>query len=136
MLFNFVSTTYFLLAFYLLGIEALPATTTVFGDEVALHLRGKRSSVEVDGVEHPIWDHDATHAKIGFVTNSGVCEMTRGVSQYSGFVDVGSKYSESHNQKSVEVETLTRRGSREVVDFAKMLVDNQSMWLWFFEARN
>lgn len=92
MLFNCIATIFLFLAFYLLGIDAHPAKITVFGNEVAPHLRGKRSVVQIEGVERTIWEHDATHAKIDFVTNSGVCETTRGVNQYSGYVDVGSEY--------------------------------------------
>ena len=60
-------------------------------DEVPAHLKGKRSYVERDGVQRTIFEHDATGAKLDFVTNSGICETTPGVNQYSGYFSVGSK---------------------------------------------
>ncbi|CAG8957316.1 hypothetical protein HYFRA_00010739 [Hymenoscyphus fraxineus] len=66
---------------------ALPANTV---EEVPAHLRGKRSFVVRDGVERTIFEHEASGATIDFVTNSGICETTPGVNQYSGYVSVGS----------------------------------------------
>lgn len=76
------------LAFPFAG-TALPTNDA---DEVPYHLRGKRSSVVRDGVKRNIFTHEATGATLDFVTNSGVCETTPGVQQYSGYVSVGSKY--------------------------------------------
>lgn len=59
--------------------------------ELPLHLRGKRSFVEREGVNRTIFEHEATGATIDFVTNSGICETTAGVNQYSGYLSVGSK---------------------------------------------
>jgi hypothetical protein len=69
--------------------SALPAQE--FGRDVAPELRGKRSFVKRDGVDHTIFEHEATGVKIDFVTNSGICETTPGVNQYSGYLSVGSK---------------------------------------------
>lgn len=55
------------------------------------HLKGKRSFYERDGVKRTVFEHEATGAKIDFVTNSGICETTPGVNQYSGYLSVGSK---------------------------------------------
>lgn len=55
-------------------------------------IKGKRSTEVVDGVEHTIFEHEATGAKLDFVTNSGICETTPGVNQYSGYLSVGSRY--------------------------------------------
>lgn len=55
------------------------------------HSRGKRSFYERDGVKRTIFEHEATGAKIDFVTNSGICETTPGVNQYSGYLSVGSR---------------------------------------------
>lgn len=55
-------------------------------------MRGKRSYVVRDGVERTIFEHEASGATIDFVTNSGICETTPGVNQYSGYVSVGSKF--------------------------------------------
>ena len=50
-----------------------------------------RRSFEVkDGVNYTVFEHAATGSKISFVTNSGVCETTPGVNQYSGYFSVGT----------------------------------------------
>jgi len=56
------------------------------------HLRGKRSVYERDGVQRTVFEHEATGAVIDFVTNSGICETTPGVNQFSGYLSVGSKF--------------------------------------------
>ncbi|KAF2646397.1 carboxypeptidase-like protein S1 [Massarina eburnea CBS 473.64] len=50
----------------------------------------KRSLVERDGVTYNVFEHAATGAKIEFVNNSGICETTPGVKQYSGYLSVGT----------------------------------------------
>ena len=50
----------------------------------------KRSMVERDGVVYHVFEHAATGAKIEFVNNSGICETTKGVNQYSGYLSVGT----------------------------------------------
>jgi hypothetical protein len=65
-------------------------------NEVAPELRGKRSFVKRNGVEHTVFEHEATGAKLDFVTNSGICETTPGVNQYSGYISVGSKSPSNH----------------------------------------
>ncbi|KAF2190085.1 putative carboxypeptidase S1 [Zopfia rhizophila CBS 207.26] len=57
---------------------AAPATT-----------HDKRSFVERDGVKYNVFEHAATGARIEFVNNSGICETTPGVKQYSGYLSVG-----------------------------------------------
>ncbi|KAL7936598.1 Alpha/Beta hydrolase protein [Trichoderma chlorosporum] len=54
---------------------------------------GKRSIEVRDGVTHTMVEHRATGATIDYVTNSGVCETTPGVNQYSGYVSVGTNMS-------------------------------------------
>jgi hypothetical protein len=49
------------------------------------------SIVERDGVNHVTYDHAETGASLDFVKNSGICETTPGVNQYSGYLNVGSK---------------------------------------------
>jgi hypothetical protein len=46
--------------------------------------------VERDGVVYNVFEHAATGAKIEFVNNSGICETTKGVNQYSGYLSVGT----------------------------------------------
>ena len=52
--------------------------------------RDKRSFVERDGTNYTVFEHAATGAKMEFVTNSGICETTKGVNQYSGYLSVGT----------------------------------------------
>ncbi|TVY39421.1 Carboxypeptidase [Lachnellula occidentalis] len=54
---------------------------------------GKRSIEERHGVVHTIFEHDATGATIDYVKNSGICETTPGVNQYSGYFSVGKNMS-------------------------------------------
>lgn len=49
----------------------------------------KRSIVKRDGVTYNVFEHAATGAKMEFVKNSGICETTPGVNQYSGYLSVG-----------------------------------------------
>jgi hypothetical protein len=50
----------------------------------------KRSLVERDGVVYNVFEHAATGARLEFVNNSGICETTKGVNQYSGYLSVGT----------------------------------------------
>ena len=52
--------------------------------------KDRRSFVERDGVKFTVFEHAATGAKMEFVTNSGICETTPGVNQYSGYLSVGT----------------------------------------------
>ena len=50
-----------------------------------------RRSFEVkNGVNYTVFEHRATDSKLSFVTNSGVCETTPGINQYSGYFSVGT----------------------------------------------
>lgn len=60
----------------------------------APELEGKRSVEVRDGVEHTLFEHEVTGGTIDFVTNSGICETTPGVNQYSGYLSVGSMLNE------------------------------------------
>ena len=50
----------------------------------------KRYNEVKEGVNYTVFEHAATGAKIEYVTNSGICETTKGVNQYSGYLTVGS----------------------------------------------
>ena len=50
----------------------------------------KRYMQEENGVNYHVFEHAATGAKIRYVKNSGICETTPGVNQYSGYLSVGS----------------------------------------------
>ncbi|KAF8848062.1 alpha/beta-hydrolase [Acephala macrosclerotiorum] len=72
----------------------LPSTSSgVLGNPVSKRSAGKRSIEVRDGVSHTIFEHESTGASIDFVTNSGVCETTPGVNQYSGYFSVGQNMS-------------------------------------------
>lgn len=44
---------------------------------------------EKNGIKYNVFEHGATGAKVEFVKNSGICETTPGVNQYSGYFSVG-----------------------------------------------
>jgi carboxypeptidase D len=52
--------------------------------------KDKRSTLVEDGVKYTVFDHAATNATVKFVTNSGICETTPGVNQYSGYISVNT----------------------------------------------
>ena len=81
----------YLLAFVLPAfVVALPSQVDS-RDDVPAHIRGKRSFYTRDGVKRTVFEHEATGAKLDFVTNSGICETTPGVNQYSGYISTGSE---------------------------------------------
>ena len=49
------------------------------------------SVVDRDGVNHIVYEHAETGTSLDIVKNSGICETTPGVNQYSGYLNVGSK---------------------------------------------
>lgn len=48
----------------------------------------KISIVERNGRNFTVLEHAATGVKLDFVTNSGICETTPGVNQYSGYISL------------------------------------------------
>lgn len=60
-----------------------------FGSAAPTVTHDKRSVVERAGVVYNVFEHAATGARIEFVNNSGICETTPGVKQYSGYLSVG-----------------------------------------------
>lgn len=61
--------------------QAAPATSSP---------KDKRSVIERDGTIFNVFEHGATGSKMEFVHNSGICETTPGVDQYSGYLSVGN----------------------------------------------
>ncbi|KAK8075683.1 Carboxypeptidase s1 [Apiospora hydei] len=53
----------------------------------------KRYVEERDGIAYNVFEHYETASKMSFVKNSGVCETTPGVNQYSGYLGVGKNMS-------------------------------------------
>ena len=74
----------------LLGLSSLVAALPTEASR-----KDKRSFEERDGVKHTVFEHADTGVKIDFVTNSGICETTKGVNQYSGYFSVGTNASMS-----------------------------------------
>jgi carboxypeptidase D len=70
-----------------LALSSFVSTSPVPNDEAP---KDKRSFVERDGQNFTVFEHAATGAKMEFVTNSGICETTPGVNQYSGYLSVGT----------------------------------------------
>ncbi len=71
-----------------LALSSFVAASPVPNDEFGP--KDKRSFVERDGTNFTVFEHAATGAKMEFVTNSGICETTPGVNQYSGYLSVGT----------------------------------------------
>ncbi|OLN87696.1 Carboxypeptidase S1 [Colletotrichum chlorophyti] len=75
-----VSTVAFLLA--------LPATSTVLAKSYAVD---RTYSLTSDlGTNYTVFEHSATNSRTRYVQDSGICETTKGVRQYSGYFDVGT----------------------------------------------
>lgn len=51
---------------------------------------GVSTFVERDGINRLRYDHPRTGCTLDIVKNSGICETTPGVNQYSGYLSVGS----------------------------------------------
>lgn len=56
-------------------------------------LQDKHSFVKRNGVNYTVFEHAASGSRIEFVKNSGICETTPGVNQYSGYLSVGANMS-------------------------------------------
>ncbi|RKF81823.1 Carboxypeptidase S1 [Golovinomyces cichoracearum] len=72
--------------FILTLVYLLASIATLQAKEIPAYLRGKSSSYEENGLDRTVFVHEATGAKIDYVTNSGICETTAGVNQYSGYL--------------------------------------------------
>jgi carboxypeptidase C (cathepsin A) len=70
-----------------LALSSLALASPIASDSAP---KDKRSFVERDGTNYTVFEHAATGAKMEFVTNSGICETTKGVNQYSGYLSVGT----------------------------------------------
>ena len=73
-------------------------------------LKDKRSFVERDGTNYTVFEHADTGAKIEFVTNSGICETTPGVNQYSGYLSVGTNMNMYLSPQLIGFPMLTEAG--------------------------
>lgn len=84
--------------------------------------KDKLSFVERDGANFTVFEHAATGAKLEFVTNSGICETTKGVNQYSGYLSVGTNM----NMCKFDPKRLPERHPN----------TDGNAGFWFFESRN
>ena len=76
---------------------------------IATPVQVDRRSFEVkNGVNYTVFEHAATGAKLSFVTNSGVCETTPGVNQYSGYFSVGTNMVNNFSLVTFALSNLTR----------------------------
>ena len=71
-----------------LFISLAAQSLLAFGVHVELESTGTQSYYKRDGVEHIVFHHK--EGKIDYVKNSGICETTPGVNQYSGYISIGS----------------------------------------------
>lgn len=69
----------------------------------------KRSSVERNGTLFTVFEHAATDVKIEYVKNSGICETTPGVNQYSGYLSNGPDMHSTVHMKPGSLPALTQR---------------------------
>lgn len=64
---------------------------TACGLALPTNAQDKASVKARDGATKYItFEHEATGARLDYVNNSGICETTPGVNQYSGYLSVGN----------------------------------------------
>lgn len=88
--FRGVATTALLAAVAQTAVAA-PAAASSSSSE-SQHLN-RRYIEEREGISYNVFVHYETGSKMSFVKNSGVCETTPGVNQYSGYLEVGKNMS-------------------------------------------
>ncbi|KAI1375461.1 putative carboxypeptidase S1 [Hypoxylon crocopeplum] len=71
-----------------LTVGAFLTASTIAGP-ASPRVVNKRYVEERNGVHYNVFEHIATKSKMSFVKNSGICETTPGVNQYSGYITVG-----------------------------------------------
>jgi carboxypeptidase D len=76
-----------MVSFFALVASVIALAGSTFAVPATVH--DKRSFVERAGVKYNVFEHAATGARLEFVNNSGICETTPGVKQYSGYLSVG-----------------------------------------------
>jgi hypothetical protein len=64
---------------------------TTFTIAASLPPDNQTSSELKNGPNYTTIEHEATGSKLSFVTNSGVCETTPGVNQYSGYLTIDNE---------------------------------------------
>lgn len=72
-------------------IMAASASLVLAAPSSASSFKVDKRYVEVrDEITYNVFEHAATGTKMSFVNNSGICETTPGVNQYSGYLTVGT----------------------------------------------
>ncbi|KAI0996939.1 Carboxypeptidase [Podosphaera aphanis] len=71
-------------------LTAILLLPTFQAQETLAQAKGQVSHYLENGVERTLFRHEATGAAIDYVKNSGICETTPGVNQYSGYLSVGT----------------------------------------------
>lgn len=72
----------------------LQISSIVVGGLALLGLNGLGAATDQiapGGNSRNFFKHEATGVSLEFITNSGICETTTGVNQYSGYLNVGCK---------------------------------------------
>ena len=64
---------------------------SVLASSSAAHVRVNKiiTNPSVSDVHRTVFKHAATKSSLDYVTNSGICETTPGVNQYSGYLNYG-----------------------------------------------
>ena len=71
-------------------LRALVPLGAILSLGLAVPLQADRRAVYArDGADVHVFEHAATGARLEYVADSGVCETTPGVHQYSGYATVG-----------------------------------------------
>lgn len=81
------SPIYFLIQLFSLVVTILAQPNNLYHVS-QVSQKDKISIVERDGRNFTTLEHAATGVKLDFVTNSGICETTPGVNQYSGYISL------------------------------------------------
>lgn len=57
--------------------------------DISIESTNQRHTRRDDGIDYTVFEHAATKANLTYVKDSGVCETTPGVHQYSGTLSIG-----------------------------------------------
>ena len=63
----------------------------------------KITNPTVGDVDLTIFEHAATKSSLEYVTNSGICETTPGVNQYSGYLNYGESAKTHYHELMLKV---------------------------------
>lgn len=74
----------------MLGIAIPLLLTSLLTALPPVHAQNRQYNRLSNGIKYTVFEHAATNASVDYVTNSGICETTPGVTQYSGYLSVGN----------------------------------------------